>query len=496
MPQRPRNAPSPQRAMAVPTVEEKLALFALIQEATQIGTWVLDMRSGHLAWSPEMKSIYGYDDETFPEDYSGFACRVHPDDLGRVEQLWKAAIAEGRRFAYDFRIVLPTGETRWEYAAGGADYDDAGQPKRVFGVNVDITERKRIEAELQASEIRHRAVVEDQTEAIARFLADGTVLFVNEVYCRLFGVASTDVVGRTWQPIAYPDDLPEIEAALATLSPANPVVVIENRVFAAGGKIRWMQFVNRAFFDNTGNLAEIQSVGRDITERKAMEARKQALLEENTRLGRELIRLQEKERAALARELHDELSQQIAAIRIHGEVIRKQIDVDPGGLRANIEAIDVSAREIYAVTHRIMEGLHPQILDSAGLVEALRAMLFTWSGKYPAIRTLFRVSPNLCPIPSEARIHLFRIAQECLTNVASHATATRVRLYLGSAAGHLRLVVCDDGDGLSCRDDATGNGLIYMRERAHALGGRLDVGQARTGGLRVAVEIPVSGRED
>lgn len=120
---------------------------------------------------------------------------------------------------------------------------------------------------LPGDDARYRAVVEDQTEVICRFKPDNTFTFANEAFCRFFGKTNQELMGHNWHPRAVAEDLPLIEAQLRALSPANPVVVVENRVHAANGEVRWMQFVNRAFFDGQGRLLETQSVGRDITER-------------------------------------------------------------------------------------------------------------------------------------------------------------------------------------------------------------------------------------
>lgn len=133
---------------------------------------------------------------------------------------------------------------------------------------VDRTASYQSIQQLEASELRYRSVVEDQTEVISRFLPDGTFLFVNEVYCRLFGRTPEDLIGQRWHPVAHPDDVPLIETKLRAMSPDTPVITIENRVFAAGGELRWMQFVNRGFYAADGTLMEIQSVGRDITAKR------------------------------------------------------------------------------------------------------------------------------------------------------------------------------------------------------------------------------------
>jgi PAS domain S-box-containing protein len=141
----------------------------------------------------------------------------------------------------------------------------------VLSLAQDITTRKETEKRLCENEARYRTVLEDQTEVIARFSANGTFIFVNEVYCHFFGKTREDLIGKRWQPMAVPEDVPMIQERLRTLSSANPVIIIENRVHSEHDQVHWMQFVNRGFFSPDGELIEIQSVGRDITERKRLE---------------------------------------------------------------------------------------------------------------------------------------------------------------------------------------------------------------------------------
>lgn len=149
--------------------------------------------------------------------------------------------------------------------------DSEGTHGCMWAIVRDISERKRMEEALRASEERYRAVVEDQTEVISRFLADGTCTFVNDVYCRFFGKEREELIGSKWQPQALAEDVPMIERELCKLTQDNPVVFIENRVLSGLGHVHWMQFVNRGFFDRNGEITEIQSVGRDITERRRAE---------------------------------------------------------------------------------------------------------------------------------------------------------------------------------------------------------------------------------
>ncbi len=147
----------------------------------------------------------------------------------------------------------------------------AGDGELKVGAITDKTASHNLADQLQASEMRYRSVVEDQTEVICRVLPDGTFVFVNEVYCRFFGKPANEIIGKRWHPLAHSDDLLMIEDRLREMSFRNPVVTIENRVYGASGELRWMQFVNRGFFDADGRLLEIQSVGRDISSLKEFE---------------------------------------------------------------------------------------------------------------------------------------------------------------------------------------------------------------------------------
>jgi len=139
------------------------------------------------------------------------------------------------------------------------------------GIIRDVTARKRAERALQESEARYRAIVEDQTELICRFLPDGSLTFVNDAYCKYFGKKQEDLIGHTFIPLIPEEDHKRLKDHLAALSPNNPVAIHEHRVIGSHGEIRWQQWTNRMVLDEEGQLIEFQSVGRDITERKLME---------------------------------------------------------------------------------------------------------------------------------------------------------------------------------------------------------------------------------
>ncbi len=147
--------------------------------------------------------------------------------------------------------------------------------------------RQRV-AELEAAEVRenlYRAIVEDQTELITRFLLGGILIFVNEACCRYLGKKREELLGHRFMPLIFPEDRAEVEKNLAGLSLESPTVMHKHRVLKADGEVAWLQWTNRAIFDDQGRVLEFQAVGRDITEcQQAEEA-----LEESEAKYRELV---------------------------------------------------------------------------------------------------------------------------------------------------------------------------------------------------------------
>lgn len=135
-------------------------------------------------------------------------------------------------------------------------------------VAVFLDERKQVETTLRASEERCRLLLELHAEAIFKFAADGTITYVNPVCCQFFGKTERELLGSKWYQSVVKEDLPMIQERLQRMSPSNPIAVVENRICNRAGEVRWVQFVNHAFFDAAGFLVETQSSGRDITDRK------------------------------------------------------------------------------------------------------------------------------------------------------------------------------------------------------------------------------------
>src|SRR5919202_4513397 len=223
--------------------------------------------------------MLGFEDHEISNHLDEWAKRVHPGDLGWLTQVIQDHFAKKTPFYIsEHRVLCKDGTYKWILDRGQALWDKAGNVLRMTGSHTDITDRKQAVQALRESEERYRAIVEDQTELITRFQPDGRLTFVNEAYCRYFMQEREVLIGNCYEPFLFEEDRKAIAQFLDSLSLENPVGTIEYRVIVAG-EIRWMQWINRAIFDEQGNFVEFQSVGRDITERKyAEDALQQAVL--------------------------------------------------------------------------------------------------------------------------------------------------------------------------------------------------------------------------
>ncbi|MBD1829932.1 PAS domain S-box protein [Microcoleus sp. FACHB-61] len=140
-----------------------------------------------------------------------------------------------------------------------------------------VSDRTNAEQDLQQSEARYQAIVEDQTELICRYLPNGKITFVNQAYCRYFGVKLEDLLGNSFMPLIPEADREIFQELYTSVSPERPIFTCEHRVILPSGEIRWQQWIDRAIFNESRQIVEYQAAGRDVTARKQAEIALQQL---------------------------------------------------------------------------------------------------------------------------------------------------------------------------------------------------------------------------
>jgi two-component system sensor histidine kinase UhpB len=245
-------------------------------------------------------------------------------------------------------------------------------------------------------------------------------------------------------------------------------------------------------------MAEARS---ELARRLVAERELVAALDANRRLARENVRIQEDERRNLARELHDEFGQYLNAIKVDAVSLRD----------ARAPATDVrdTALSIIGITDHVQSAmretiarLRPAGLDELGLVAALEHCVEGWQKRLPAVLFELSTPADGASWDEAVNITLYRVVQEALTNVAKHAQAARVEIRLEcpagipGGAGNIKLTITDDGRGHAgaVTPAGAGLGIVGMRERVEALGGRLDATPAPSGGFVLSTILPMRPR--
>ncbi len=237
--------------------------------------------------------------------------------------------------------------------------------------------------------------------------------------------------------------------------------------------------------------------GRELRRREVAEAQLEAALSNNRRLAQQYVRLQEAERKSLARELHDELGQYLNVIKLDAVGIRDGRPADAAVFRERATAIVVNCDHIHAALAALLRQLRPVGLDDLGLGAALEHCVDTWRPRLPDVKLDLSVAGEFADLGETLTLTAYRVIQEGLSNIAKHAGARQVRLQLdrprsGSIGADLiTITVADDGAGANPDARTRGLGLIGMRERVAALGGRLEIISAPGRGFELKAQIPV-----
>lgn len=229
----------------------------------------------------------------------------------------------------------------------------------------------------------------------------------------------------------------------------------------------------------------------------ALAESQQQLLQQRRQLAAKLIQLQEDERRYLARELHDEFGQCLAGINAVASSIRFGAAERAPELAAEAEQINEIAGGMLQQLRGLLQRLRPTELEQLGLAASLHSAVADWSRR-DAGKTLYRlyVAGDCRRLTDRQALALFRIAQECQTNIAKHAAAANVRLALQIDEGRALLQVEDDGVARELPLAGRGLGVLGMRERVAALNGELSLAIAEPHGLRVAVSLPLASEPE
>lgn len=486
------------RRRAEQALRDSENLFKEFAENVPEIIWMRETESqDFLYFNPQWEKITGWPP---PRDRTDSLAHVHPDDLE-----WARAnvIAYPRGGAdAEYRVVRPDGSLRWLSVRTFPVRNSVGEIYRVAGVGVDVTERKHAELALRENEERLR-----EAQRLARIgsweidLIGNRRVWSEEVF-RTFEIdpARSDPSRETFLAVVHPEDRDAVTNAYNESLRDRTPYEITHRLLMADGRVKFIHERGEATYDDRGRARCLRGTAQDVTERVESQkviANSLARLQE---LADRLLAVQEEERRAISRELHDEIGQGLTAAKIHLQAMRMfcaecQLAVPMENLEEALSAVSRTLKQVRAMSL----DLRPMQLDDFGLVAALRSLL---ERQAAAAGWKVHVEESLGAERFERRLELvlYRVAQEALTNVMRHARATEIWVTVRQSDSALWLSVRDNGRGFDSAATKPaqrneGLGLLGMEERVRSVGGRIQIRSSPGGGTEVEAIVPLPVEE-
>lgn len=483
----------------LPAAQPQALLRDVVERTAQLGSWSWQPARGELHWSRNLYLLFGLDPAGAPVGFEQAQALFAGDSLPRLRYALQAAIESCGPFELEVEFLRAGGCTGWAMLRGQALPGADGHTDTVIGIFQDISERKQVDTALRTSEARMRALFESAGDALIVTDTSMKIVMANPAAARMHRCTVEQLVGtvfHAWIPRRHhrmfaKELVSRGYEGLASLHRGSheglTALRADGQEFPIEITLSQMHVDGQRFY---------AAAGRDLTEPMQIQ---QALQQSRNDLRKLIARTQsveEEERRRIARDLHDELQQPLAAMKMTALDIARQ--TRSVALSRQASELAALADKAIAATRRIVNDLRPPILDDLGLAAALELMAHGFArhgGVQVQCETLGADGADVA-LPRDVANCLYRVAQESLNNIHKHAQARRVHLCVDlRRADRVLLSVSDDGKGIQAQDlkRADAYGVLGMDERLRALGGSLRVVAGAEGGTCVEAEVPLTG---
>ncbi len=473
-----------QRQAAEETVREREESYRLIIEKSLQGVAIFQ-DGGITLCNEALCRLSGYSkDEALRMNQEQVLATVHPEDRpGVIEIIQEILNGEERPFQV-IRLMTKTAELRYvEILCARTLYRERPALQLSY---VDVTDRRRAEA-------AYRSLIDHASYGMA-ILQMGRVIFANQAFADISGYSVAELLRFTTEQMSealHKEDRARVLANMSERLAGREVPSIQLfRFIRKDGSVRWVE-TQAARIDYEG-VPAVQVSYKDMTDSKAAEERLTQAHTTMKNLAAHLLHVREEERRKIAQDIHDELGQTLAALKMDLHWIAKRLGGDVASLHDKVKATIELATQAIGTVQRVASDLRPKMLDDLGLEPALQWLSadFTRRTKIECKVTM-DVPPRL--VGGNAATALYRIIQEALTNIGRHSKADHAEVRLMFSDGMLNLQIKDSGVGITTAQVRAPNsyGLIGLRERVQALGGSLSISGEPGSGTILQAHVPV-----
>jgi PAS domain S-box-containing protein len=444
----------------------------------------------------KVEELTGYAKSDFDSRKMVWADVLLPEDRQTFKEAFREGLRGSKSYIREYRVKRKSGEIIWIQDRGQIICGPDGQVEYISGVFFDVTDRREVQEALRESENRFASFMRYLPGIAYMQDVQGSYLYVNETWRRVHQQQphgerrQAAPEGGPSQPVTPPFS----EGERRVITRGEPVQNIEEIAQDDGAHI-WL--VNKfPILDKAGCPILLGAVGIDITRRRRAE---EALWESEQRLRfltSQLLTAQERERKRISMELHDELGQSLAVLKLQVRAIERRLGDVQLDLKADCRELLDYLDGVIDNVRRLSRDLSPAILEDLGLQSALKYLL-NGVGKHYSVSHSFEVEDLDQLFTADAQIIIYRIFQECLTNISKHAGASKVSIAIRKKEGLISIVLEDNGTGFDPAQIAArrvagrGLGLAALNERARMLGGTLEIRSQPGAGTKVTCVIPI-----
>ncbi len=458
----------------------------MVAEAWRAGVrlWEIDFRGGRTYWLGGGCEPLSLDPGVVKSPLARWGSSAHPDDVEEASLRFRAHVT-GKADSYDaaYRIRDEAGNWRWLIERGRViERAPDGGPVRMVGICLDIDACKEAELGL----LRKRQHLEIALESARGGMWDLDVAAGEPRHTDLFhhmlGIEGEQCrEPLLWSRRMHPEDGPRVREALRrTIDGAEDLYESMYRLRHTDGTWRWVLDRGRALDrDAAGKAQRLIGFIVEIADPHSLE--------------RQIIEIAGREQQRIGNDLHDGLGQELTGIALMLRGIGAQLRKEGSAAYCDIEDVIGLVNVAIESTRALARGLSPVSAERDGLVAALQALAARATERYGIPVTFEARDAERLPFDETAATHLYRIAQEALTNALRHSLASTVTILLCMSAGEVQLQVTDNGRGFSSAalEKSDGLGLKIMRYRAQMLGGNLAIGNGVGGGATVRCACPL-----
>jgi PAS domain S-box-containing protein len=473
--------------------------LAKAQQIAHLGSWEWDVEKDETTYSDEMYRIFGLPKGERGLTSLGFFQHLHPEDREKAKATLAQSLAHKKPYSMVYRIVRPGGAVRYVYSQAEAAFAESGRPLRMVGTAQDITERRTAEMRLRESEERFRAIFEAAAMGIILTDMDGRLLSSNKTFQEMLGYKAEELRGKNFIELTHADDAERnLEVFRGLQSRRVDQYQIKKRYYHKDGQTVWARVTVSLMKDSQDRPLYAIGMVEDITQVVKVEEHLQESEERLRILASQLMTAQEDERRRIARELHDELGQSLLVLKLQARSIQNDLLPEQEQLVSECQEMRSHLDRVVENVRRLSRDLSPQILEDLGLAAALRRLLEDFSRHYDTIYQLQEADiDGLFSLGIQTSI--YRIFQECLTNIGKHSQANLIMVSINKSEGQVNFLIQDNGKGFDPevqRRQGGGMGLAAMRERARMVGGALTVWSREGEGTNISINIPFAAPPD